>query len=159
MELDNGEKIDKSIYPDLQNMFDDARALGLNPKVNSGYRSKDAQEQIMQDFTEDYIRQGMSKQKAEEAAARWVALPGCSEHETGLAVDIGPSTGCISQKALYSWLEANCYKYGFILRYSANKKDITHVEGEQWHFRYVGHKAAEQMHQTGQCLEEYLDES
>lgn len=159
MDLDNGEKIDKSIYPDLQKMFNDARVLGLNPKVNSGYRDKDSQRQIMQDFIEDYIKQGMSEDEAKEEAEKWVAQPGCSEHETGLAVDIGPSKGCISSRALYTWLKANSYKYGFILRYPPNKKDITRVEGEHWHFRYVGYEAAKEMHQTGQCLEEYLGEA
>ena len=159
MELDNGEMIDKSIYPDLQKMFDDARVLGLSPKVNSGYRDKEAQNQIMQDYIDDYIKQGMSKTEAQEEADKWVAKPGCSEHETGLAVDIGPSKGCISSRALYAWLKANSYKYGFILRYPANKKDITRVEGEHWHFRYVGYEAAKDMHGSGQCLEEYLGEA
>ena len=153
IELANKEKVDKSIYPSLQAMFDDARPYGLNLKVNSGYRSYEEQIAIMDIYIQDYINQGMSEDVARAEAAKWVAQPGYSEHETGLAVDIGPGDGCISSRMLYTWLARNAHNYGFILRYPQSKKSITHVEGEQWHFRYVGQKAATQIYEEGICLE------
>lgn len=156
IELANGEKVDSSIYPSLQSMFDDARSRGLNLKVNSGYRSYEDQVNIMNIYIQDYINKGMSEAEAIAEAQNWVAQPGFSEHETGLAVDIGPDKGCISSRMLYAWLGNNAHNYGFILRYPESKKSITHVEGEHWHFRYVGKQAAKDMYNQNLCLEEYL---
>lgn len=87
-----------------------------------------------------------------ELAEQWVARPGTSEHQLGLAVDIN---GAVYD--IYLWLEENSWKYGFIFRYPAYKTDLTGVAGEVWHYRYVGKEAAQEIYEQGVCLEEYLE--
>ena len=84
-----------------------------------------------------------------------VAIPGTSEHQLGLSVDINADqTKCSSEK-VYSWLDNNAYKYGFIKRYPSSKSYITGINNEPWHYRYVGKEAATIKNQN-LCLEEYL---
>ena len=85
-------------------------------------------------------------------ARQWVAEPGTSEHQLGLAVDINGATYDI-----YFWLQENSYKYGFIFRYPGNKTDLTGVAEEVWHYRYVGKEAAKIIYENGICLEEYME--
>ena len=154
--LTNGEIINEIIYPDLQNMFNDARRLGIDPVVVSGYRDIQTQQQMYDDKVKAYIYEGYSEEDAEIEALKWVALPGHSEHHTGLAVDINARKG--SSDKVYHWLEDNCYKYGFILRYPSDKTEITGINYEQWHFRYVGYEAAEYIYEHGITLEEYIED-
>ena len=91
---------------------------------------------------------------AVELAEQWVARPGTSEHQLGLAVDINGATYDI-----YLWLQANSYKYGFIFRYPGSKAEITGVAEEVWHYRYVGTEAALEIYEQGVCLEEYTEGS
>ncbi|MBQ8209246.1 MAG: M15 family metallopeptidase [Clostridia bacterium] len=153
--LTNGEIINELIYPDLQSMFNDARNSGIDPVVTSGYRTLDKQQQLYDDKVNAYIDEGYSRDEAEEKANEWVALPGYSEHHTGLAVDINAREG--ASEEVYKWLEKNCHKYGFILRYPADKTEITGINYEPWHFRYVGYEAAEYIYEHGITLEEYLE--
>lgn len=153
--LSNGQRVDERIYPELQRMFDDARAAGLLPFVRAGYRSRAEQEQIMADKVEEYRRAGYSETQAREEARRTVAEPGASEHELGLAVDINSQTA-ESEWALYGWLAENGWRYGFILRYPQGAEDVTGVAYEPWHFRYVGTDAAREIYESGATLEEYL---
>lgn len=94
---------------------------------------------------------------AEETAMEWVALPGTSEHQLGISVDINADTSKCSRDDVYNWLLENSYKYGFIQRYPSGKISITGVANEPWHYRYVGKEAAETIYQSGMCLEEYID--
>lgn len=155
-ELSNGRKVDSRIYPELQQMFDDARAAGLALFVREGYRTKKEQQQILDDRVQEYINQGDSREEAQKAAEEYVALPGTSEHELGLSVDINADTQKCSSDAVYQWLNDNAYKYGFIKRYPSDKTDITGISNEPWHYRYVGKEAAQTMKEQKLCLEEYL---
>lgn len=155
--LSNGKKVDARIYPKLQEMFDAARASGINLHVAEGYRSEEEQEDMMEEKIESFIEEGKSEGEAKKLARKWVALPGTSEHQLGLAVDINSRISTPSGP-LYSWLANNSYKYGFILRYPPNKVSITGVKYEPWHFRYVGKSAAAEIHKQGICLEEYIEE-
>lgn len=156
-ELWNGESVDSRIYPDLQEMFDDARAVGLNPYVNSGYRTAQVQQSLMDEEINDYMVQGYSEVEARRLAEQWVAVPGTSEHQLGLAVDISmEDTATQTTSDMWQWLMKNSYKYGFILRYPEDKTDITGISYEPWHYRYVGREAAEEIYRSGLCLEEYL---
>ena len=101
---------------------------------------------------QEYKKQGYSESEAINLAGQWVAEPGTSEHQLGLAVDINGATYDI-----YLWLQENSYKYGFIFRYPGNKTHITNVAEEVWHYRYVGKEAAAEIHERGICLEEYLE--
>ena len=153
--LSNGEQVDSRIYPDLQEMFDDARGDGYNLFVRAGYRSGEDQEDLMEDKIETYRQEGYSQREAEQEAEKWVAKPGTSEHELGLAVDIN-AEGQTDGNRLYQWLADHSWKYGFILRYPAEKEEITGIDYEPWHFRYVGKQAAKEMYEKDLCLEEYV---
>ncbi len=154
-QLSNGTSVDERIYPSLQKMFDDARSQGVNPVVREGFRTPDAQKEIMQNRINRYVSEGYSRRKAKNMARAEVAYPGTSEHELGLAVDINAGAGSSSEQ-VYSWLSENAYKYGFILRYPQEKEDITGIEYEPWHYRYVGKNAAREIHNKNITLEEYL---
>ena len=156
-ELANSHRIDSRVYPALQQMFDDARAQGIYPMITSSFRTYEEQQRLMDDKIQEYIYAGYSEEDAKALAEEWVAIPGTSEHQLGLSLDISAdeSQG-YDPGTVWYWLEQNSYLYGFIRRYPEEKKDITGIINEPWHFRYVGKKAALEMHESGQCLEEYL---
>ena len=154
-DLRNGQQVDQRIYPDLQAMFDAARAEGLAPLIISSYRSREKQESLFEERIREAMDQGMTREEAEANTARWVALPDRSEHQTGLALDISAEDGAVW--AVYNWMAEHCWEYGFILRYPEDKAALTGIENEPWHFRYVGKEAALELRQSGQCLEEYLN--
>lgn len=160
VELRNGQSIDRRAYPDLQRMMDDCRAAGLDPLICSSYRTEEFQTQLFENKVSKYINQGYDRAEAESLAMQWVARPGTSEHQLGLAVDI-VDTGYQNldeqqeQTAVQQWLLENCAEYGFILRYPTDKAELTGVNYEPWHYRYVG-SAAKGIMEQGVCLEEYL---
>ena len=156
-ELSNGQKVDSRIYPYLQEMFDAARAEGIYPIVREGYRTAEEQQEILDDKIQTYINQGYSQSRAEKTAKEWVALPGTSEHQLGIAVDINADKSKCSNEEVYAWLAENAYKYGFVLRYPPGKQKITGTSYEPWHFRYVGIEAAYEINERGICLEEYFE--
>lgn len=155
-ELSNGQKVDSRIYPYLQEMFDAARAEGIYPIVREGYRTAEEQQEILDDKMQTYINQGYSQSRAEKTAKEWVALPGTSEHQLGIAVDINADKSKCSNEDVYGWLAENAYKYGFVLRYPPGKQKITGTSYEPWHYRYVGEEAAKEIYERGICLEEYF---
>ena len=154
VEVDGGEKVDERIYKPLMEMLEAAREenWGELPMVVSGYRTQDTQQSLYDEKIREYKNEGYSDADAVKQAEQWVAKPGYSEHQAGLAVDINGAT-----YDLYFWLQENSYKYGFIFRYPGNKTDITGTAEEVWHYRYVGVEAATEMYKEGLCLEEYLE--
>ena len=156
-ELQGGNSVDSRIYPALQQMFDDARAQGIYHHVTSSYRTTEKQQQLMDDKISEYMASGYSQEEAKQLAEEWVAIPGTSEHQLGLSVDISadPASGQDPGSVWY-WLKLYCWDYGFIIRYPEEKTQITGIINEPWHFRYVGREAALEMKESGQCLEEYL---
>ena len=156
-ELSNGEKVDSRIYPELQEMFNDARAQGYGLFVREGYRTQEEQQQLLDEKREAHESERKSKCEAKKLAEQWVAIPGTSEHQLGIAVDINADTTKSSSDDVYSWLAENAHKYGFIKRYPSDKTDITGVINEPWHYRYVGKEAALEIYSQGMCLEEYID--
>lgn len=147
----DGVRVDRRIAGALDDMLDDARAAGYDVYLNSGYRTSAEQQQIYDDKVADFLANGYDEMTARGLASQWASLPGMSEHELGLAVDIGTAT-----PALYDWLAAESYRYGFIQRYPYNKTNLTGVSHEPWHYRYVGQEAAIEMQNQGLCLEEYV---
>ena len=107
------------------------------------------QQEILTLRTQEYEARGYSSGAAYAKARETVALPGTSEHNLGLAVDI-------LGDAAIAWLGEHCWEYGFILRYTAEKEPITGFVDEPWHFRYVGTEVSLDMKGSGLCLEEYL---
>lgn len=156
-ELSNGQMVDSRVYPYLQEMFDAARTEDVYPVVREGYRTAEEQQEILDDKIQSYINQGYSQVKAERTAKEWVALPGTSEHQLGIAVDINADKSKCSNEEVYAWLAENAYKYGFILRYPMGKQEITGTSYEPWHYRYVGIEAAYEINERGICLEEYFE--
>ena len=87
---------------------------------------------------------------------RTIAQPGCSEHHTGLAIDLNEVSDAFEKTKAYAWLQEHSADYGFIERYQAEKASITGIDKESWHYRYVGRKHAGEMKRLGLCLEEYV---
>ena len=154
VEVPGGEKVDERIYEPLMEMLEAAKEGNWDqlPMVVSGYRTQEKQQQLYDEKIAEYKQEGYSNEEAVEQAEQWVAVPGYSEHQLGIAVDINGAT-----YDLYFWLQENSYKYGFIFRYPGAKTDITGTAEEVWHYRYVGVEAATEMYEQGLCLEEYLD--
>lgn len=159
VELRGDVRVDERMYPDLQKMMDDCRAAGLRPLIALGYRSVATQQELYDKKVKSYIKEGYSRQKAQEEAKKNVVLPGVSEHHTGLAVDIVAESYQYRDKKLekkpeLNWLRLHCSEYGFIQRYPADKAALTGVDYEPWHFRYVGKKTAKYLTENHLCLEE-----
>ena len=161
-ELELTHRADKRIVEPLKQMLADARKEGLSPIICSSYRTNDKQKQLYNSKTMEYRREGYSLEDAEEMASYWVAIPGTGEHETGLAVDIVSENYQMLDEGQektqeQKWLIDNSYKYGFALRYPTDKKEITMINYEPWHYRYVGIENATYIKEHNICLEEYID--
>ena len=161
-EVEKTHKVDKRITESLNQMLSDARKEDLSPIICSSYRTNAKQQKLYNNKVTQYKKWGYSSEEAKELASYWVAIPGTGEHETGLAVDIVSKEYQIldekqEQTDVQKWLIENSYKYGFILRYPTNKKDITMINYEPWHYRYVGIDNATYMKEQDMCLEEYID--
>jgi zinc D-Ala-D-Ala carboxypeptidase len=139
----------------LMQMFAAAKQSNLNLRVDSAYRSYAYQQTL---YTRYVQTSGQAVADQESARA------GYSEHQTGLAVDIGATSGTCSLEQCFSttpeggWLAANAHQYGFILRYPADKTTITGYEYEPWHFRYVGVVLSQEMYSEHiATLEEFFN--
>ena len=155
-------RVDARCLDALNRMLDDCSAAGLTPIVCSSYRTWDTQTSLF-NGTVDYYQYtvGMPYEEAKAAAAKETAWPGTSEHQLGLAVDIVDVNYQLlndaqADTAVQQWLMANCWKYGFILRYPADKVAQTGIIYEPWHYRYVGEEYAKAIYDSGLCLEEWL---
>ncbi|SDC12633.1 D-alanyl-D-alanine carboxypeptidase [Paenibacillus sp. UNCCL117] len=139
--LDNHIQLSADMAEKFSAMVAAARKDGVNHFIlNSGYRNHEEQHEL-------YEQQGAE-----------LAMPaGYSEHNLGLSLDIGSSLGKMMQAPEGKWLEENAWKYGFILRYPPDKVDITGIEHEPWHFRYVGLPHSAIMQEKNMVLEQYLD--
>lgn len=160
--VSDGHRADYRVKDALEAMLADCRKAGYNPIICSSYRTYSYQKGLFDRQVALYLEYGYSQSDAEAEAARWVARPGTSEHHTGLAFDIVAASyqtldHTQANTPEQKWLMANCHKYGFILRYPENKTDITGINYEPWHYRYVGVDVAAEITQSGICFEEYLD--
>ncbi|MBR2678872.1 MAG: M15 family metallopeptidase [Bacilli bacterium] len=123
-------------------------SAGLGIVINSAYRSYEDQVDISNLYLNSYGQAYVDK---------FVAKPGYSEHQTGLAFDIGSrSVNVFANSKEYEWMLENAYKYGFIFRFAKKYEDITGFRSEPWHYRYVGKKAAKIIHDDDMTLEEYF---
>ena len=153
--------VDSRCYEDLMAMLTACEADGLSPLVRSAYRSM-ADQVWLFDRKMDRLRaEGLSEEEAYQQAQIEVALPGTSEHHTGLAVDLVDFAyqeldAQQEQTEVQQWLLKNCWDYGFILRYPNDKTEITGIIYEPWHYRYVGREVAAEIRDSGLCFEEYL---
>ena len=148
---------------ELQAMLQAAEAAGCKLYLVSAYRSVERQAALYRRKTQSFVSEGFTQEEAEKQAAMWVARPGTSEHNLGLAADIvsvdwyktnSDLTEAFEKTPHFAWLQANAAEYGFILRYPRGKEAITGVTYEPWHYRYVGKEAAKKIAASGKTLEE-----
>lgn len=139
------------VYEPLAKMVDDWYSIYNNDTliVYGSYRSNEFQQQLYDQFTAN---------TAGDGEAPIVARPGFSEHETGYAFDFSETESYDYQgTGDFQWLNQNCHKYGFVIRYAEDKEEITEYRKEPWHFRYVGSPHAKYMTENNLCLEEYIE--
>ena len=152
----DGQAVNRRMGEDLSRMLEDAAEENVWLWVASGYRSSQRQKVLFQQQVERWQETGCSLEEAREKALQTVALPGHSEHQTGLAVDFSPVSPAFAQTEAYGWLQEHGAAYGFVQRYPAGKESWTGVAEESWHYRYVGRRHASNMQRLGLCLEEYV---
>ena len=154
-------KVDSRCADALKQFLADCKAAGHTPYICSAYRTWDDQVYLFDKKVKSFTSKGYSESEAKVLAAKETAVPGTSEHQLGLAVDIL----CQSRPwldegqaktATQQWLMANCHKYGFILRYPKGTTDKTGIIYEPWHYRYVGVEIATEIMSRGITFEEYL---
>lgn len=152
---DEQMQINKTTAPAIEELFAGAHQDGIQLVFGSGYRSGALQKQFYDSYR---IRDG------QQSADTYSARPGHSEHQTGFSADITSSDGkchleiCWESTPEGVWLKDNSYKYGFIIRYPDNKQSITGYQYEPWHVRYVGKELANEIHKSGQTLEEFFNQ-
>jgi zinc D-Ala-D-Ala carboxypeptidase len=139
----------------LEKLFAGAKKDGIELRAVSGYRSYKRQVSIFNNNV---------KTKGQAYASQVSAVPGKSEHQTGLAIDVSsPSVGNVLEQSFGAskegeWLAKHAPEYGFIIRYMKGKEDVTGYVYEPWHIRYVGKDIAEDVTKQGLTLEEYFDD-
>lgn len=150
---DNTDNTVRQVVADaLVKMTADAKKAGMELVLNSGYRSYSEQTKVYNETEGTY---------GGIYASEYVALPGASEHQTGLGVDITSQSVVDGTRITfgdteeYQWVIKNCYKYGFIVRFETESADITGIAHEPWHLRYVGEEIAKTIHDKGWTFEEY----
>ena len=142
-----GYQIDRNAKAPLEQMRKDCP---YTTKIDNIFRSKEQQQLVWNNGVSNRMKQGMTKEEAKAETARWAMIPGHSEHQTGLAVDL------FGGDEARKWMEEHCWEYGFIVRYPEGKADYTGIDYEYWHFRYVGKELALELKELGVCLEEYM---
>ena len=161
----SGQSVDTRIYEPLMSMFEAMKAEGLSPLLCSGYRTLDKQEKLFNRKVQTYVKQGYSMEEANAKARQVLSIPGSGEHCLGLAVDIYASsykkleTG-FENRPEGKWLREHAQDYGFTLRYDKGKEEVTGIQYEPWHFRYVGVEVALYLKEHQLSLEEfYIEQS
>ncbi len=155
-------KCDERILDDLLAMLQAAKEDGISLVICSPYRDLNRQKVLFERKVKAYMDKEMSYIEAYKISSQAVTVPGASEHQIGLALDIVCTTYYslnegYGETEAGQWLQEHSHEYGFTLRYPKGKEYITGIEYEPWHFRYVGKEAAAVMKEKGICLEELID--
>lgn len=159
--LSDGRRVDSRCYEAFEEMMAACRDAGYAPFLCSAYRTQETQQSLYDNKVQRLMNSGMGEEEAKVEAAKAVAIPGTSEHQLGLAVDIVDAnmqdlTDEQENTETQKWLMANSWRYGFIHRYPNGKTDITGIIYEPWHYRYVGKAAAQDIFNRDITLEEYV---
>ena len=162
-EVQNGYEMDKRAAPAMREMIQAAKEDGVELMLCSAYRSVEKQQQLFDRSQQAYMAQGMSEEEAYAKTATETAIPGTSEHQTGLAADIVTPTyqmldAGFADTPAGQWLSEHAAEYGFVLRYPQDKQEVTGIIYESWHYRFVGKTHAKLKKESGLCLEEYLQQ-
>ena len=152
----SGELLDYRAAEAYQKMYDAGKADGVTLTPVSGYRSYSKQKYLYNNLVQEYLADGYSQEESEALASTRRMPPGSSEHNIGIAMDIGWVDSRFADSAEYAWLCEHADDYGFILRYTEENKRYTGVKAEPWHWRYVGVENASKIKASGLSLEEYL---
>lgn len=160
--LSDGTQVAEVCMDDLRRLLEDCRAAGGELYICSAYRTWEYQAMLFENKVARLMGEGLDEASAREQAATVVALPGTSEHELGLALDIIDANYLQldeGQEATFTqqWLMENSWRYGFILRYPEGKSEVTGIIYEPWHYRYVGAEHAKEIYESGLCFEEWLE--
>ena len=155
-QLPGGVYVDGRICAPLEELFHAARSEGIYPSVQAGYRTGQQQKRVREALVEVYRARGISVTEAIAAASRLEEEAGHSEHQLGIAVDIGGDGVNSNDAEVRLWLRDNSWRYGFVLRYPGDKTAHTGMDYAPEHYRYVGVKAAGEMYEQNLSLEEYL---
>lgn len=147
-------QVDSRIATATQDFLAAAQVIVPNEVLLSGYRSRAEQEQLYNERIAELEASGFDRAEAEATVRSQVQLPGASEHQTGLAIDMSEEAGQLDEVA--EKIKALAPQYGFVLRYPEGKSHLTGIDFESWHFRYVGVENAQYMEQHDLVLEEYL---
>ena len=140
------------------------RSAGMTTmQVHSAYRPYAKQATLFATYTANEMANNpsLTKEQAEAIVLTYSTRAGTSEHQTGLAVDMdtrGDFSTDFQYTNEYRWLSENAWKFGFVLRFPADKTAITTIQFEPWHYRYVGRYHAKKIHDSGLCLEEYINQ-
>ncbi len=156
-----GYLVDRRCARALTEMLADCRAAGYEPVICSAYRTQEYQEMLYRNKILRLLAEGVPNADAPTIAAKSVALPGTSEHQLGLALDLISETYTNldqwqERTEVQQWLMQNCWRYGFILRYPNGTSETTGIIYEPWHYRYVGTVTAKAVTDSGLVFEEYL---
>ncbi|MDQ5983278.1 MAG: hypothetical protein RUMPE_00279 [Eubacteriales bacterium SKADARSKE-1] len=151
-----GVEVDERIIPDLEEMLSDAASQNISIWVSSGYRSVENQNVIFKKKVSENMKKDDLSTDTQTIINQMVEKPGTSEHHTGLAIDLNGDQDDFCNTDAYNWLIENSFKYGFILRYKAEKQHITKRKYQPWHFRYVGKLHSKTIEEKNMCLEEYV---
>ncbi|WP_034549538.1 M15 family metallopeptidase [Carnobacterium funditum] len=163
--LPNGYLIDERIKEDYENWLAKASQAGYEMVLVSSYRSVDLQQKNYDNSIQRYLDQNYTQEEAVKMTKDYIAIPGGSEHHTGLAVDMVDSDWLKTGKGLIpeydtqdsqQWLLDNMTDYGFILRFPQGKEKETGIQYESWHFRYVGVENAKYIEKYNLSFEEYI---
>ena len=155
--IDDEHMVDARCAEDLEALLSACRAAGFDPAVTAAYRSASEQRELFNALAESYMQQGEDAESAKALAQKKIPLPGHSEHQLGLAVDLADGDPEENEQGDFqNWLAAHAWEYGFILRYPAGKESRTGHSFEPEHYRYVGQSAAKQIHELDLTLEEYV---
>lgn len=156
--IDKTRQFDLRAIDELKQMMNDMKNDGIqNVWIQSSYRSVKRQKELFDRKINTYISQGKTREEAENLTLKVINKPGTSDHNLGLAVDFNYVDYNFDKTKGYEWLKENAENYGFVLRYPKEKVDITKVNYEPWHWRYVGKENAIKMNELDMCLEEYIE--
>lgn len=167
VDIGDGKLIDERVLPHYNDLAKAAEKANIELVVVSSFRSVSEQEAIVERDTNHYINQGYAKDEARKEAMGYLTEPGLSEHHTGMALDVLEANWYNDGNMLEpefgetkagKWLEENVCHYGFVIRYERGKEQLTGINYEPWHIRYVGKENAEYMIAHNLSLEEYVEQ-
>ncbi|MGT2743762.1 M15 family metallopeptidase [Streptococcus phocae subsp. phocae] len=157
----NGISVDKRIEQDAADFLAAAQTVDPQEHLISGYRSVAYQEQLYQTYIDRELASNpnLTKEEAEKQVQTYSQPPGASEHHTGLAIDMSTVDSLnASDPAVAKEIERLAPQFGFVLRFPKGKKEVTGVDYEDWHYRYVGKASAKYMVDNNLTLEEYVEQ-